>query len=107
MSTANTAIKERIMQESLMTWNFFSTPILIAALGYFIKKLIDDTQSNATQRNALTVAELASIKACLTAIKMDMENRVTRVDCEKRGSEKWDVIYHHKHTDNGEVVVPQ
>ncbi len=95
------------MQESLMTWNFFSTPILIAALGYFIKKLIDDTQSNATQRNALTVAELASIKACLTAIKVDMESKIERKECETKGNEKWNVIYHHKHTSEGEVVVPQ
>lgn len=77
MSTTNTAIKERIMPESLMTWNLFSTPILITALGYFIKKLIDDTQSNATQRNALTVAELASIKACLTA---EVSNEIIILD---------------------------
>jgi len=30
-----------------------------------------------------------------------------RSDCEKRGNEKWNVIYHHKHTQDGEVVVPQ
>jgi len=96
-----------MVAEPLMTWNFFSTPILIAALGYFIKKLIDDTQLNAQQRNAATNTELAAIKACLTAIKVDMESKMERSDCEKRGNEKWNVIYHHKHTSEGEVVVPQ
>ncbi len=96
-----------MVAEPLMTWNFFSTPILIAALGYFIKKLIDDTQLNAQQRNAATNTELAAIKTCLTAIKVDMESKMDRSDCEKRGNEKWNVIYHHKHTEAGEVVVPQ
>lgn len=95
------------MTDPVITWNLFSTPVLIAALGYFIKKLIDDTQTSAVQRNALTNAELAAIKACLTAIKVDMESKIDRADCEKKGGEKWQVIYHHKHTQDGEVVVPQ
>ncbi|OPY87925.1 MAG: hypothetical protein A4E72_01407 [Syntrophus sp. PtaU1.Bin208] len=95
------------MNDPVATWNILSTPVLITALGYFIKKLIDDTQETAKHRNEITTAELSAIKQCLTAIKIDMENRVERSECEKKGNQKWDVIYHHKHTESGEVVVPQ
>lgn len=93
--------------EPLITWNLFATPSLIAVLAYFIKKWIDDTQKQAEGRNANTISELAAIKLCLTSIKIDMENKMERTDCEKKGNEKWNVIYHHKHTSEGEVVVPQ
>ena len=96
-----------MMAEPLMTWNFFLTPALIGALGYFIKKWIDDTQKQASERNLLTVTELSAIKACLTAIKVEMESKIDRKDCEKKGAEKCEVIYHHKHTQDGEVVMPQ
>ena len=95
------------MNDPLVTWSLFSTPVLITALGYFIKKLIDDTQTNAQKRNELTTAELSAIKNCLTAIKIDMENRIERKECEVKSGQKWEVIYHHKHNDTGEVVVPQ
>ncbi len=95
------------MNDPVMAWNLFSTPVLITALGYFIKKLIDDTQKNAEKRSEVTSAELAAIRACLTAIKIDLESRIERKECETKSAQKWEVIYHHKHTQDGEVVVPQ
>lgn len=96
-----------MVADQLVTWNFIATPSLIAVLAYFIKKWIDDTQNQAEGRNANTIKELAAIKLCLTAIKVDMESKIERKECETKGNEKWNVIYHHKHTSEGEVVVPQ
>ena len=93
------------MAESFMTWNLFSTPALITVLGYFVKKWIDDTQQAAHERDEVVSRKLASIDACLTAIKVGMENKVERKECEEKNAEKWERIYHHRHTESGDVVV--
>ena len=94
-----------MLNEPFMTYNFFSTPILITVLGYFVKKWIDDTQQAAHERDEVVSRKLASIDACLTAIKVGMENKVERKECEEKSAEKWERIYHHRHTESGDVVV--
>lgn len=76
-----------------MTYNFFSTPVLLVTLAYFIKKWISDTQTNAAQRNADMRASLSKIDACMVAMKIELERKVPRPECDTVSGKLWERLH--------------
>lgn len=84
----------------------------VSAFGFFVKKWIGGVELRAKEDRAQAIADRAEIKEdvkeirlCLSSLVKELNGRVTREDCEKRGEEKWYRIYHHTHDDKGYVVV--
>lgn len=76
-----------------LTYNFFTTPFLLLVLGYFIKKWITDTQESAKERHVKTESALEKINNCLVGLKVDIEKRITRNECDENHRDVWDRIH--------------
>ena len=95
-----------MVNEPLMIWNLILCVIAFPSLGWFIRRELTNIQDTAKERSAELKSEIKKVSECLTTVKVDLENKIDRADCELKGKDKWQVIYHHKHTEDGEVVVP-
>lgn len=93
-------------QEPLITYNLLLCAIAFPALGFFIRKLITDTQEQAKDRYSLLYEEIKDIKRCLRDVKDELNNKVDEDVCDKRGDEKWGRINKHRHAEDGSVIIP-
>ena len=91
--------------EPILTWNLILCVIAFPSLGFFIRKLIVDTQKQAVERYALLHDEIKEIKACMGNVKADVNRKVDKTDCQRMSEEKWERINKHRHTDEGAVVI--
>jgi hypothetical protein len=76
-----------------LTYNFFTTPVLLSILAYFIRKWISDTQESAKDRHIKTEITLDKINACLVGLKLDLEKRITRNECDDNHDKLWDRLH--------------
>lgn len=125
-----------------LTWNFFTTPLVVALSTYFLarymnkkdadreKREVKREEERTEQRRKLSEAlaekekmkeqeltawreryekNICSIKEgikSVTQIARDIDHHKVEVeDCEKRSTQQWQMIGHHKHTDSGKVVI--
>lgn len=91
--------------EPLMTWNLILCVIAFPSLGWFIRRELTNIQESAKERSRDLKIEIERIRECLSDVKHNVENKVDREDCENKSAEKWERIYHHRHTEDGAVVV--
>lgn len=88
-----------------MTWNLILCLIAFPSLGWFIRRELTTIQDSAKERSRDLKSEIEKLRDCMTNVKKDVEKKVDRDDCEAKGQEKWERIYHHRHADDGAVVV--
>jgi len=97
--------RKEMTNEPLITWNLLLCLVAFPSLGWFIRRELTNIQDSAKERSAELTRKIERIQDCMTLVKRDVEQKVDRDDCEAKGAEKWERIYHHKHNDAGEVVV--
>jgi len=104
------------MTEPILSWNLLITAIGLPALAWFLKRLLDKKESMEEKTNAIKQAQdmerhhqvmtdMHRMEECLQEIKRRLEKKVDTEDCKERCDDKWEIIYHHKHDDDGKVVV--
>lgn len=80
-----------------LTWNSFLTPLLITALGFFVKKWINDVEKKADERSTAFKEDVLAIRTCVSEMKKELAKKVSYESCEKRSDDKWRRIYGHYH----------
>lgn len=94
-----------MLNDPLVTWNLLICVVAFPTLGWFIRREITSIHDAAKDRQSELKEEIRSIKTCISNIKEDVNEKVDKADCEKDTRDKWERLYHHRHTDSGEVVV--
>jgi hypothetical protein len=102
--------------EPVLTWNLLLTAVAIPALAWYIKHLIDKRekyenkakkieQEQNLEREGRIRGDIARLDVCLQSIKNQLSTKVDEEDCEKKCDAKWNMINHHRHDEDGAVVI--
>ena len=92
------------------------TAIGIPALAWFIQHLINKrdeyeakTREAEREQDEMRYQQLKDglqrLELCLGTIKKDLSNKVDEEDCKEKCDNKWNMINHHRHAENGDVVI--
>lgn len=88
-----------------VSWNLLLSIIAFPSLGWFLKREFTNIQEEARTRTKALTSEIEKLRDCMTTVKVDVEGKMSREECDNKAAEKWERIYHHKHDADGAVVV--
>jgi hypothetical protein len=87
-----------------MNWNLFATPLFLFLLYLVLRyhlgqrftevhERLEENNNGAIERYKENKSALTKIGECVVALKIEMEKRITRVECDKNHDDLWKRIH--------------